>query len=152
MIPKEKILQFITDGSTPKEVISQIKSVIAGGCKWVQIRMKEATDGEIEEVILAVKPLCAEKQVVLIIDDRVDLASIYGLDGVHLGDDDMSAEEARNILGEKAIIGVTANTFSDILLKSQLPIDYFGIGPYKPTSTKKNLKPLPHPAHAKIDA
>ena len=140
MIPTKKVLQFITDGDSAKEIISQIKEVIAGGCFWVQLRMKEFPDNDIEKVIEAVKPLADEKGVTLIMNDRVDMASRYSLDGVHLGDDDMSVAEARNILGDKALIGVTANTFEDILLKSQESVDYFGIGPYRYTTTKKNLK------------
>lgn len=140
MIPTKKVLQFITDGNSAEEIISQIKEVIAGGCFWVQLRMKEFPDNDIEKVIEAVKPLADEKGVTLIMNDRVDMASRYSLDGVHLGDDDMSVAEARNILGDKALIGVTANTFEDILLKSQESVDYFGIGPYRYTTTKKNLK------------
>ncbi|MCH5247499.1 MAG: thiamine phosphate synthase [Muribaculaceae bacterium] len=140
MIPTKKVLQFITDGNSAEEIISQIKEVIAGGCFWVQLRMKEFPDNAIEKVIEAVKPLTDEKGVTLIMNDRVDMASRYSLDGVHLGDDDMSVAEARNILGDKALIGVTANTFEDILLKSQESVDYFGIGPYRYTTTKKNLK------------
>lgn len=140
MIPTKKVLQFITDGNSAEEIISQVKEVIAGGCFWVQLRMKEFPDNDIEKVIEAVKPLADEKGVTLIMNDRVDMASRYSLDGVHLGDDDMSVAEARNILGDKALIGVTANTFEDILLKSQESVDYFGIGPYRYTTTKKNLK------------
>ena len=82
------MLQFITDG-TPLQVMSQIKSVVDNGVKWIQIRMKDASDCDIRNVIQMSKPLCHERGVTLVIDDRVDLAYEFDLDGVHLGKDDM---------------------------------------------------------------
>ena len=64
------------------------------------------------------------------------------LDGVHLGKTDMPPMQARAILGGKPIIGVTANTFSDILSYSGMDIDYIGLGPFRFTSTKKDLSPI----------
>ena len=79
----------------------------------------------------------------MIIDDNVLLAKKIGADGVHLGKNDMPVAQARQILGEKFIIGGTVNTFEDILyhLKNGTP-DYFGCGPFRFTSTKKNLAPV----------
>lgn len=142
MIPQKKVLMFITDGKSVDEIVKQVKEVLAGGCFWIQLRMKDFTDEDIEKAIREIKPICDKHGATLIIDDRVDFASKYSLDGVHLGDDDMSVEEARNILGDKVLIGVTANTIEHIILMSQKPMDYFGVGPYKFTTTKKNLKPI----------
>lgn len=136
-----KILQFITDGTTSTEIISQIKDAVSGGCRWVQIRMKHFSDKEIENVVESVLQFCRENGVCCIMNDRVDIAAKYQLDGVHLGREDMCVAEARQILGDKAIIGMTANTIEDILLLSQQPINYFGIGPMRFTVTKKNLSP-----------
>lgn len=136
-----KMLQFITDGKTKEEIVSQVKAVLRGGCKWIQIRMKDFSDEDIREVVSVVAPQCAEAGAVCIMNDRVDIAKEYGLDGVHLGFGDMSVEEARNILGETTLIGVTANTIEQIIMLSQSPMSYFGIGPMRFTTTKKNLSP-----------
>lgn len=137
----KKMLQFITDGKTTEEIINQVKAVLKGGCRWIQIRMKEFGDQDIRAAVSAIAPMCAAEGAVCIMNDRVDIAKEYGLDGVHLGFDDMSIEEARNILGENALIGVTANTIEQIIVLSQQPMSYFGIGPMRFTTTKKNLSP-----------
>ena len=64
------------------------------------------------------------------------------LDGVHLGKSDMNVKEAREILGEKFIIGATANTLDDVMSFSPVDVDYIGLGPYKFTTTKANLSPI----------
>ncbi|MDE6753891.1 MAG: thiamine phosphate synthase [Muribaculaceae bacterium] len=136
------MLQFITNPESKMPVTDQIFSVIEGGGRWIQIRMKDAPDDEIRKVVEAVKPKCEELGVFLIMNDRVELAKELNVGGVHLGKDDMPPSKARMILGPAAVIGVTANTFADIMAVSQLDIDYYGIGPYRQTDTKKNLSPI----------
>lgn len=123
-------------------VTDQIFAVIEGGCKWIQIRMKDATDYEIRKVVEAVKPTCEKKEVFLLLNDRVELAKELNVGGVHLGKEDMPCSKARMILGPAAVIGVTANTFADIMAVSNLDIDYYGLGPFAATTTKKNLAPV----------
>lgn len=123
-------------------VEDQVLAVIEGGCRWVQIRMKDSSDDEIRKVVEAVKPRCLEKEVFLILNDRVELAKELNVGGVHLGKEDMPCSKARMILGPAAVIGVTANTFADIVAVSNLDIDYYGIGPFASTTTKKKLAPV----------
>lgn len=136
------MLQFITNASSHEEIIDQVRKVIAGGCRWVQLRMKDAEHDSIVAVARELKPICAKHECILVIDDHVDIAQELELDGVHLGKSDMPPMQARAILGGKPIIGVTANTFSDILAYSGMDIDYIGLGPFRFTSTKKNLSPI----------
>lgn len=136
------MLQFITNTDCNVPVVEQILGVIKGGGRWIQIRMKDASDEEIKKVVEAVKPECVDKEAFLILDDRVELAKELNVGGVHLGKDDMPPSKARMILGPAAVIGVTANTFADILAVSALDIDYFGIGPFHETLTKKNPTPM----------
>lgn len=119
----------------------QIREVLAGGCRWVQIRMKEATDDEVRAVVEQVKSECLDLGAFLLLDDRVELAKTLEVAGVHLGKDDMPPSQARLQLGAAAVIGVTANTGADIMAVAALDIDYFGFGPYEFTTTKKNLAP-----------
>lgn len=136
------MLQYITNTDCQVPVDQQVLAVIEGGCKWVQIRMKDASDDEIRKVVEAIKPTCIDKEVFLLLNDRVELAKELNVGGVHLGKDDMPCSKARMILGPAAVIGVTANTFADVVAVSNLDIDYYGIGPFAATSTKKNLAPV----------
>lgn len=136
------MLQFITNSESKHSVVEQILGAIEGGCRWVQIRMKEATDDEIREVVKQVLPKAAETETFLILDDRVALCKELELTGVHLGKEDMLPSQARVELGPSAVIGVTANTFDDILAVRSLDVDYVGCGPYAMTTTKKNLAPI----------
>lgn len=136
------MLQFITNTDCATPVVDQIAGVLEGGCRWIQIRMKDASDDEIRNVYEAVKPKCAEKDAFIIINDRVELAKELGASGVHLGKTDMVPSKARMILGPSAVIGVTANTIDDIIAVRSLDVDYIGIGPFAMTGTKKNLAPV----------
>ena len=136
------MLQFITNASSHDEIIAQVRKVIAGGCRWVQLRMKDSERNDIVAVARELKPICAEHECILVIDDHVDIAKELELDGVHLGKTDMNVKEAREILGEKFIIGATANTLDDVMAFSPVDVDYIGLGPYKFTTTKENLSPI----------
>ena len=136
------MLQFITNSDTVDGTISQIISVINGGCKWVQIRMKEKPVEVIGEVIDSVAPVCKQNGVTLIVDDHVELALRDDVNGVHLGQKDMSVDEAREILGADKIIGLTINNENQALSSKDLPVNYFGVGPLRFTSTKKALAPI----------
>lgn len=136
------MLQFITNTESGTPVVDQIKGFIAGGGRWVQIRMKDAADEEIARVVEEIKPLCIETETFLILDDRVELAKTLDVGGVHLGKNDMLPSKARMLLGPAAVIGVTANTIDDIKAVRSLDVDYIGMGPYADTKTKKNLAPI----------
>ncbi len=135
------MLQFITHESDLYSIQEEAQMAIEGGCRWIQLRMKDASDEEVREVALELIPLCRENDTFLIIDDRVHLVNELKVSGVHLGKDDMDPLEAREILGPHAIIGVTANTAADLLRFKNKDIDYAGVGPFRFTTTKKNLSP-----------
>ncbi len=135
------MLQYITNSHCGRSEVEQVKAVLEGGCKWIQIRMKESSDDEIRKVVDEIKPLCLEKDALIILNDRVDLAKELETSGVHLGKTDMLPSKARLELGPSAVIGVTVNTFEDIIAVRSLDIDYLGMGPFQFTETKKNLAP-----------
>lgn len=135
-------LQFITHQTERYSYFDSARIALEGGCKWIQLRMKEAPLEEVEEVALRLKPLCKEYEAIFLLDDHVELAKKLEVDGVHLGKKDMPINEARRILGEGFIIGGTANTFEDVLQHYRAGADYLGIGPFRFTTTKKNLSPV----------
>lgn len=132
-------LQFITDGIDAEETTRQALAAIEGGCRWVQIRMKDADDAEVLDAARHIIPVARKQGATVVIDDRVHLVGESGADGVHIGKDDMPPEEARRILGSGKIIGVTVNSLEDILSVDRHLIDYMGMGPFRFTTTKKKL-------------
>ena len=136
------MLQFITHCRGRHNEISGTRAVLEGGCRWVQLRMKGASESELLPVGRTVGELCRSFEAVFIIDDRVDLVEALGADGVHLGKNDMPVAEARKILGESKIIGATANTVADMLAAAEAGADYIGLGPFRFTTTKERLSPV----------
>ena len=137
-----RAIQFITHTTDSIGYVEGARLAIEGGCKWVQLRMKDATDDEVRNAAVEIQPLCKEHEAVFVLDDRVELAKELHADGVHLGKNDMPVDEARRILGEEYIIGGTANTFEDIERLARQGADYIGCGPFRFTTTKKNLAPV----------
>ena len=136
------MLQYITNTASPRGILEQVEAVLKGGCRWVQLRMKDAPKEEVMEMAKKVKELTDAEEAFLIINDYVDVCRDVNATGVHLGKTDMLPSKARLELGPGAVIGVTVNTFDDILAVRALDIDYIGIGPYADTSTKANLAPI----------
>lgn len=136
------MIQFISHQNARFSYLDGIKLAIEGGCRWVQLRMKDAPDDEIISTAKEVKKLCVEFQATFIVDDHVSLVKIIGADGVHLGKNDMPVDTARRILGKDCIIGATANTFDDVENAYNKGADYIGCGPFRFTTTKKNLSPV----------
>ncbi len=136
-------LQFITHCNEKYSYIDSARIALEGGCRWIQLRMKEASEQLMEETALIIQQMCKDCGATFIIDDNVALAKKINADGVHLGKNDMPIAEARKMLGDKFIIGGTVNSFDDILqhLQGANP-NYFGCGPFRFTSTKKNLAPI----------
>jgi thiamine-phosphate diphosphorylase len=135
-------LYFITMDEAPIGSIQQVEEACRAGIRWIQLRMKEASDVVFRETALAAKAICEARGSVLIINDRVEVAAAIDAHGVHLGQEDMPVSEARRLLGEGKIIGGTANTLEDVRGHYLAGADYVGLGPYRYTKTKKNLSPI----------
>jgi thiamine-phosphate pyrophosphorylase len=136
------MLQLITHRNERCSDIELVKFALEGGCRWVQLRMKGATDEEIRKTAFEVKGLCLSFGATLILDDRIDLALEVEADGVHLGKNDIPVGEARKLAGENFIIGGTANLYEDMVAIAQSGGNYIGLGPFRFTTTKKNLSPV----------
>ena len=136
-------LQFITHYTEKYSYIDSARIALEGGCRWIQLRMKDADASTLEETALIVQKMCKDYGATFIIDDHVLLTKKIKANGVHLGKNDMPIAEARRLLGDSFIIGGTVNSLDDVraTLQSATP-DYFGCGPFRFTSTKKNLAPI----------
>ncbi len=135
-------LQFITHYTDRYTYYDSARMALEGGCRWIQLRMKDTPANEVEREARRVQDLCRAYHATFIIDDHVELAKELKADGVHLGKKDMPVAEARRMLGSGFIIGGTANTFDDIKMHYDAGADYIGCGPFRFTTTKKNLSPI----------
>lgn len=136
------MIQFISHFTDQYSYLDSIRLALTGGCRWIQLRVKDVNDDELLPLAIEAQKLCREAGATFIIDDHVELVKQIKADGVHLGLHDMPISEAREILGPGFIIGGTANTFQDVLMHYQAGANYIGCGPFRYTSTKKNLSPI----------
>lgn len=137
-------LYAVTDRSWlgGRSLAEDVEAAIKGGATLIQLREKNMDINnfakEAEEILL----MCRKYNVPLIINDNIDVALAVGADGVHLGQSDMNAAKAREILGEDKIIGVTAKTVSQAQKAQRDGADYLGSGAVFGTSTKADAKPM----------
>ena len=102
----------------------------------MQLRDKQLPDAEVVERAAVAQRVCADHRVPFILNDRPDLAAAIGADGVHVGQEDMAPVEARRLMGEHAIIGLSTHGGGDLERALREPVDYLSAGPVTPTPTK----------------
>ncbi|MDR0711859.1 MAG: thiamine phosphate synthase [Prevotellaceae bacterium] len=134
-------LLFIAHQTERYSYLQSVEIAVAGGCRRIQLRMKDAKLQEVEETARLAKKLCDSSGAELYINDHVEICKNVRAMGVHLGKTDMPPREARLLLGDGFIIGGTANTFEDIRRLQGEGVSYIGLGPFRFTTTKKNLSP-----------
>ncbi|MEP7270442.1 MAG: thiamine phosphate synthase [Acidobacteriota bacterium] len=132
-------LYAITDrhlGHLPHDEI--VAQLLVGGARTIQIRDKESSPRELLEIARACLKLTRAVGARLLINDFLDVALAAGADGVHLGQDDLSVEEARAIMGPDKIIGLSTHTLDQFRSGLATSADYLAVGPIFATSTKEN--------------
>lgn len=127
----------LSRGRSHEEVV---REAIRGGAEIVQLRDKAATTRELVEVGLRLREITAEAGVLLIVNDRVDVALAVEADGVHLGPDDMHVGLAKRLMGDR-IVGVSVDDDREAMEAVREGADYVSIGPVFPTSTKPDAGP-----------
>jgi thiamine-phosphate pyrophosphorylase len=136
-------LYAITDrglsNSAHEEIVGQL---LAGGARLIQVRDKEASAKELLEAARACVALTRAAGARLIVNDRADVALAADADGVHLGQDDLSVEEARELLGPDKIIGVSTHSLEQARRALETSADYVAVGPIYATATKENPDPV----------
>ena len=118
---------------------SLLESVLSSGLISVfQLRVKKYSDMETIQIIEKLLPICINYKVIFILNDRADIAKVTGVDGVHLGKEDVSIKKARSILGNNKIIGSSCyNSIKLSINSSFLGADYNAFGSFFKTNTKK---------------
>lgn len=140
----DPVYPIIDPGDRPERShLDLAEAVLAGGARMVQLRMKRATTRAFVEVARAVKGLADRYAAVLIVNDRADIAQLVGAGGVHLGQEDLSAEDARSWLGADKVVGVSTHDLPQAREAIESgAADYLGFGPIFPTASKSNPDPV----------
>jgi len=131
-------LYLITDNNQDGKLLTKVQAALTGGAKFVQYRAKNIRPDERREMAEDIKSLCSEHEARLIINDLPELAHDIDADGVHLGQEDMSIVQARQILGHKKLIGVSTHSVDEALKAEAHGADYIAIGSIFPTDTKED--------------
>lgn len=136
-------LHYISQAGSNYSHLEAIQWACEAGCDWIQLRVKEQPLEVITTIATEARVICNQSNAKLIINDYPEVAKVVKADGVHLGLLDQPHVEARTLLGSDFIIGGTANTINDIRnYAEQGVVDYIGVGPFRFTTTKKNLSPI----------
>jgi thiamine-phosphate pyrophosphorylase len=131
-------LYFICDAQPRKgELEPLLRAALGAGVDIVQLREKSLPHREIELAALTYRRLCDTYSALFIVNDDPGLAFSCGADGVHVGQEDVPAAEAREILGPDAIIGLSTHSAEQIAEAAEEPVDYISVGPVWETPTKE---------------
>ena len=120
----------------------QVIALVEGNARFVQIREKKAPSDEFYRSVADCLKIARAADTKIIVNDRVDIALVAGAHGVHLGQTDLPPTEARKLLGEKAVIGISTHSIEQAMLALEMPVDYIAFGPVWPTGTKVNPDPV----------
>ncbi|KAK7713633.1 thiamine biosynthetic bifunctional enzyme [Botryosphaeria dothidea] len=139
-------LYLVTD-NTPailrgRDLVSVVKAAVEGGVTIVQLRDKTSDTAELIRTAKELHEVTKQYNVPLLVNDRVDVALAAGVEGVHIGQDDMDLTTARALLGEDKIIGVTASSIEEAIRAAKDGADYLGLGTVFSTATKENTKSI----------
>jgi thiamine-phosphate pyrophosphorylase len=129
-------LYFVCDARPPGDLEALLRAALGGGADIVQLREKELGRSEIERAAETFRRVADTYSALFIVNDDPDLARSCDADGVHVGQDDVAAEEARELLGPEAIIGLSTHSEEQIAASAERPVDYISVGPIWETPTK----------------
>lgn len=136
-------LYLVTDRrlSLGRSTVEVVAAAVSGGVTCVQLREKHCSTREFLEEARRVRELLVGTGVPLIINDRLDVALAVGADGVHLGQNDMHISDARRLVGERLVIGISAESVADAIRAEAEGADYIGVSPVFTTPTKMDTAP-----------
>jgi thiamine-phosphate pyrophosphorylase len=123
-----------------KSLEDVVLQALQGGVMCVQLREKDVSTRFFVEEARKIKALTAQFRAPLIINDRLDVALAVEADGVHIGQEDMPYAVARNLMGPQTIIGLSVETWDDVVQAEELDVDYLGVSPIFETPTKTDTK------------
>lgn len=133
--------RYWLDGRNLKD---DVELALKGGTTMLQLREKELDEENFYKEAVEIKALCKKYRVPFIINDNVELAKKVDADGVHVGQNDMVAQDVRAIIGPDKILGVSTQTVEEAILAEKMGADYLGVGAVFPTGSKDDCWVLSH--------
>jgi len=130
-------LYFVCDARPPGDLEALLRAALSGGADIVQLREKELGRAEIERAAGTFRRVADTFSALFVLNDDPELARICDADGVHVGQDDVSAERAREAMGPHAIVGLSTHSEEQIAASAGRPVDYISVGPIWETPTKQ---------------
>ncbi len=122
--------------------IEYLGELLSSGIDVIQLRDKDLSDREFYSIAIVLKEMAADFEKPFIINDRLDIALLVDVDGIHVGVDDLPLKEVRSILGEDKILGYSCHSYQDVLDVKDVDLDYISVGPVFKSNTKKNLETI----------
>ncbi len=129
-------LYFVCEARPQSDLEGLLRAALTGGADIVQLREKELGRGEIERAAETFRRVADTFSALFVLNDDPELAHVCGADGVHVGQDDIGAEQARELLGPDAIVGLSTHSEEQIAASADRPVDYISVGPVWETPTK----------------
>lgn len=133
-----------TEAEKQAALCQQVRAALDGGTTFVQMREKHLDHTDMIAEATALQEICHAAGVPFVVNDAVDVALAMNADGIHIGQDDMSAQEARALIGPSKILGVSAQTVEQALQAERDGADYLGVGAVFPTSSKDDAAEVSH--------
>jgi thiamine-phosphate pyrophosphorylase len=130
-------LYFVCDARPQTDLERLLRAALTGGADIVQLREKELGRAEIERAAETFRRVADTFSALFVVNDDPELARACDADGVHVGQDDVSAEQARELLGPDAIVGLSTHSEEQIAASADRPVDYISVGPIWETPTKE---------------
>jgi len=130
-------LYFVCDARPSTDLEALLRAALTGGADIVQLREKELGRDEIERAAGTFRRVADTFSALFVLNDDPELARICDADGVHVGQDDVSAEQAREAMGPDAIVGLSTHSEEQIATSAGRPVDYISVGPIWETPTKE---------------
>ena len=131
---------LVTDSELSKKgTYSDVENALRAGCKIIQYREKNKSTRNMIEEAKKLKKIC-EGKAIFLVDDRVDVSLSAGAEGLHIGQEDISYETARMLLGKDKIIGLTVHNLEEAVKAEKLGVDYIGLAPIFKTGTKEDAR------------
>src|SRR4030095_17014063 len=133
---------YLTQDLTDYSHVEQAQTACEAGVRWVQLRAKNRKFKEWLDIAKQTREITSVFGALLIINDSPEMANLVNADGVHLGQQDMPWREARKILSQDKLIGLSVHSVKELTEARDAEVDYFGVGPFRFTSTKEKMDPV----------
>ncbi len=135
-LQRATVYLLVSEEPCVRPIETVVRDALSNGVGVVQLREKQLSDRKLVELGRQIQPIVHEYGGLLIMNDRPDLAVLTDADGVHVGQDELRVSDARQIVGDDRIVGVSTHSIAQVCQACSDGADYIGVGPTFPSGTK----------------